>query len=63
MWSASENILTDYGDKSRKKISFYDLSCYLYCVERVFGHGAYTTEEKMLFNMELIADQFYPEIN
>ncbi len=44
-----KTLLIDYGDKGGNP------------VETVLGHGLYTCKEKMLFNTELIVDNFYKD--
>ncbi len=51
-----ENCLLDYGDKRPENNNDP-----LYCVQKVFGHGIYTTEEKMQFNTEIIVESFYSD--
>lgn len=44
-----ETLLIDYGDEGKK------------AKETLLGHGVYTCKEKMLFNTELIVDNFYKD--
>lgn len=52
----AKNLLIDYGDQRPTGDDDF-----FYCVKKVFGHGIYTTKEKMQFNTKLIANHFYPE--
>lgn len=71
--SVCETVLVDYRDDAAHyhesttlPVYFLNILNYLdifHCVRTLFGHGAYTRERAMPFNMQLIVDKLYPVTN
>lgn len=52
--SVNETFLVNYKDNSRFPIFFLNPFNMPHCVKTLFGHGIYTKNETMLFNMNII---------
>lgn len=54
--AACENVLVDYRDSYQ---GLLPVPLPTYSIGKVFGHGIYTTEKAMLFNINLIVKNWY----
>jgi len=52
----TETLLIDYKDNADSILEYLDIT---HCVKTLFGHGAYTENKAMLFNLNTIIEKFY----
>ena len=53
---AAESLLIDYKDNADTFLEYLDIT---HCVKTLFGHGVYTENRAMLFNINCIIENFY----
>ena len=54
--TVSETFLVDYKDNASSLLEHLDIT---HCVKTLFGHGVYTETRAMLFNTDIIIENFY----
>ena len=52
-------LLIDYKDNAGFPNFFSAIAGISHCIKTLFGHGVYTQQEKLNFNIDIIASEFY----